>query len=62
MFGTGFVFKKFVEMLANSDFFLNSQRFKKKKKTKFMVICIAFISKICSITAISKCDDKTGQS
>lgn len=55
MFGTEFIFKIFVEKLANSGFiFEQPVLYLKKKKTKLMVICTASVSKTCSITAISK--------
>lgn len=63
VFGTEFIFKIFVEKLANSGFiFEQPVLYLKKKKTKLMVICTASVSKTCSITAISKCGGGTGQS
>lgn len=42
--------------------FEHSELYLKQKKLNSMVICIAFISKTYSITAIFKCDGRTGPS
>lgn len=63
-FGTEFIFKIFVEMLAISGFIFEQPvlYYYFFLKAQLRVICIGCVSKTCSITAIPKCGGRTGQS